>query len=62
MIRKPARPIAQARQVIEGFAQTHPLIVAIGAGAFVAAGTLLIVWLLVFSGFNAPVQFVYDNF
>ncbi|MDD7369021.1 MAG: hypothetical protein SOW20_07690 [Berryella intestinalis] len=62
MIRKPAHPIVQARQIVEGFANAHPLIVALGAGAFVAAGTLLIVWLLVFSGLTAPVQFVYDNF
>lgn len=62
MIRKPTHPIARVRQIVEGFANAHPLVVALGAGAFVAAGTLLIVWLLVFSGLNAPVQFVYDNF
>lgn len=62
MIRKPTHPIARVRQIVEEFANAHPLVVALGAGAFVAAGTLLIVWLLVFSGLNAPVQFVYDNF
>ncbi|MGN0286466.1 MAG: hypothetical protein ACI4B6_02220 [Atopobiaceae bacterium] len=55
-------PLAFPKQAICDYFMGHEGALLAVTTAGVAAGVLLLVWFLVFSGLNEPVQFIYAGF
>lgn len=55
-------PLAYPKQRIYDFFMSHEAALLVVTVVGVAAGVLLLVWFLAFSGMNEPVQFIYDSF
>lgn len=60
--KKAFTPFADARRAILAFGERHPHLTAAAAAPACAAMVLLLVWFLVFSGYDAPQQFIYAGF
>ena len=55
-------PLSHAKAWLMARAGRHPRIMGALAGALACALCALLLWFIVFSGMNGPVQFVYAGF
>ena len=55
-------PHAHTKDRLTDHAGAHPTLAAAGAGLLALALAGILLWFLVFSGLNGPVQFVYASF
>lgn len=55
-------PLARSKARLIGYAAGHGALVAVAAGCLAFVLSALLLWFLVFSGLNGPVQFVYAGF
>lgn len=55
-------PLSRAKAWLMARAGRHPRIMGALAGALACALCALLLWFIVFSGMNGPVQFVYAGF
>ncbi len=60
--RAPFTPFASLRTAAIAFAHAHPQLVAALAAPAAAGMALLLLWFIVFSGFDAPATFIYAAF
>ncbi len=60
--KKPLTPFANARVAIIAFGNRHPALTGFGSAVAAVGMVLLLVWFLVFSGFDSPPTFIYAGF